>query len=344
MKKLWTAGMAMAIAMAWTNLCDAGAYSNNFSSGIGAASLRGNAVLDSGSIRITPNVSGQIGSFVINNLDPGQVVQTFDASFTLAIGPGSVPPADGVSFSFGPPPPSTYAENGATTGVAISFDLFQNAGESPASPAIRIFVNGVQVAAVQVDPFSAGAFRPVVVHYDSNGLDLTYNSVQLFTNQALPGFGPNSGYQFTFGARTGANSAEQRIDDVSISTTALALGGTPTITVSAFPTTITNEGEEATFTLTISPPSSRQLAVSFMMGGSAAQNSDYVLIGNFNKSGQLIIPSGQSSTTVTLHSLLEEGGDDGPNSSETAVFNLLKGKRYQVGTPNSATVTIQNLR
>lgn len=218
-KNAWTLAFAAALSFGWTNLCYAGAYSNDFSASVGAASLRGNAVLDSGSVRLTENLNSEIGSLVINNLDPGQVVQSFDASFTLAIGPGSAPPADGVSFSFGPPPPSTYGENGTATGVAIAFDLFQNAGESPPSPAIRVFVNGVQLTAASVDAFSAGAFRPVTAHYDADGFDLSYNSVTLFNNLTLPGFSPATGFQFTFGARTGSSRAEQRIDDVSIGTT-----------------------------------------------------------------------------------------------------------------------------
>jgi hypothetical protein len=227
--KPWFATTAAALAIASSGTCFAGAYSNNFSSSVGAASLRGTAVLDSGSVRLTENLLVQEGSLVINNLDGGRIVQAFDASFTLAIGPTSVPPADGVSFSFGPPPAGTYGESGAPTGVVVTFDLYDN-GESPTPPVIRIVVNGTQVAAQQVTLDSGGAFRPVTVHYDASGLDVNYNSGAItFNNVALPGFDPDIGFQFTFGGRTGGASAEQRIDDISITTTAVVPAPIPTL-------------------------------------------------------------------------------------------------------------------
>lgn len=221
--------VAAALAVGTGGVCHAGAYSNDFSSGVGAASLRGSAVLDSGSVRLTPNSLDQEGSLVIDNLDPGRVVRGFDASFTLAMGPAGVTLADGVSFSFGPPPAGTYGESGAPTGLVVTFDLWDN-GESPTPPVIRVVVNGTQVAAQQVTLDSGGAFLPVTLHYDASGLDLNYNSGAVtFNNVALPGFAPPSYYQFTFGGRTGSVSAEQRIDDVSITTSSAAPAPVPTL-------------------------------------------------------------------------------------------------------------------
>jgi hypothetical protein len=122
-------------------------------------------------------------------------------------------------------------------------------------------------------------------------------------------------------------------------TAATCLAG-PTITVSVTPTTISNVGEDAIFTLTLSSPASRKIAVNFVLTGTAQQGSDYLLTGNFNQSGQIVIPSGQSSAMVTLHSY----DDDSPIKSETAIFNLLGGDRYHVGRPNHATLTIENDR
>ena len=110
------------------------------------------------------------------------------------------------------------------------------------------------------------------------------------------------------------------------------------VSVSISPSTITNEGEEATITLTISPPPSRNIAVNLIMTGSAALGSDYVLIGDFNKAGQVLIAAGQSTSTITLHSLYD---DDGA-FNETAVANIIGGKRYRVGSPSHAQVTIEN--
>lgn len=202
----------------------AGSYNNDFSSGVGAASLRESAVLDSGSVRLTPNVTNNIGSLVVNDLDPGSVVTSFDAAFTLAIGPGSDPPADGVSFSFGAPPPGTdaFGESGTWSGLAVVFDIFNN-GENPTPPVIRVLWNGVQVAAEQGTLFNGGTFQPVTIHYDSNGLDVDFNSGGIVMTDVVLTGSPESGFRFTFGARTGSLSAEQRIDDVDIFTKATAV-------------------------------------------------------------------------------------------------------------------------
>ena len=110
------------------------------------------------------------------------------------------------------------------------------------------------------------------------------------------------------------------------------------VSVSASPSTITNEGEETTITLTVSPPPSRNIAVNLIMTGTAALGSDYVLIGDFNKAGQVVIAAGQSTSTITLHSLYDDDG----RSNETAVCNIIGGKRYRVGSPSHAQVKIEN--
>jgi len=110
------------------------------------------------------------------------------------------------------------------------------------------------------------------------------------------------------------------------------------VSVSISPSTITNEGEESTITLTVSPPPSRNIAVNLIMTGTAALGGDYVLIGDFNRAGQVIIPAGQSTSTITLHSLYDDDG----RFNETAIANIVGGRRYRVGSPSHAQVTIEN--
>jgi hypothetical protein len=110
------------------------------------------------------------------------------------------------------------------------------------------------------------------------------------------------------------------------------------VSVSVSPSTITNEGDESSVTLTVSPPASRPINVNLVLTGTAALGSDFVLIGNFNRSHQVVIPAGQPTATVTLHSIYD---DDGA-FNEFVVFNVIGGKRYRVGSPSHAQVTIEN--
>jgi hypothetical protein len=113
-----------------------------------------------------------------------------------------------------------------------------------------------------------------------------------------------------------------------------------TLSVTASPSTITNAGDEATFTITVSPPSPINLSVNFVMSGTAKLGRDYALVGDFNRYAQIQIAAGHATTTVTLHAFYD---DDKPGSHETAIFNLFAGPKYRVGTPSSAQVTIQNV-
>src|SRR4051812_44511240 len=89
-----------------------------------------------------------------------------------------------------------------------------------------------------------------------------------------------------------------------------SFAGGPRISVSVSPTHVTNEGEEATFTFTLSAPSSRKIAMDFLLSGAATLGNDYILIGKFNKLGQLVIPAHQTSVTVTLHTLVQDIEND----------------------------------
>lgn len=126
---------------------------------------------------------------------------------------------------------------------------------------------------------------------------------------------------------------------VVAATTSFASG--PSISVSVAPDQITNEGEEAVFTFTLSSPSSRTLFFNLALGGTAVPGRDYSLIGNFNKNDQLVIMPGQTIGTLTLHTFVDE--PEG-RAQESAIVFLLHGKRYSVGSPDHAKVAIENLR
>ena len=218
------AGVAAGVLLAvCASSARGGQYFADFNDGnVGAALLFGSAGVDNGSLRLTQNLESQQGSMVIDNLDAGQAIQSFTANFSLAIGPNTATPADGISFNFGVPPAGSFGEAGFGTGLVVALDIYQNndppPAESPPSPEVRVRVNGVQVFSADGQATTGGQFIPAVVRYDASGLDLTFGGSPVFTDVPLPGFTPQAGYQFGFGARTGGLSAEQRIDSVNITT------------------------------------------------------------------------------------------------------------------------------
>jgi hypothetical protein len=78
------------------------------------------------------------------------------------------------------------------------------------------------------------------------------------------------------------------------------------VSVSASPTQITDEGQEAIFTIHASPAPLSRIAVDFVMTGTAILGRDYALSGNFSH-GQIVIEPGTTSTPITLHSFDGDG-------------------------------------
>ena len=62
--------------------------------------------------------------------------------------------------------------------------------------------------------------RNVSIHWDYDGLDMTYNGQTISTNLPTPGFAPSSGNTFCFTASTAGGAQDTYLDDVLIATTA----------------------------------------------------------------------------------------------------------------------------
>lgn len=204
-----------------TTTLRAGSYVNDLSTNIGAAQLAGSATLDSASLLLTPDAVGQKGSIQIDDLDPGEAITGFAATFSLQLGPGSSPsPADGASFAFGAmiPPDESFGELGPETGheLVVSFDTFDGVG-FPSG--INIYVNNVLYQTNATNPYTGGNFVLVSVNYSlTDGLSVLFDGNSIYTNLAIEGFTPEAGDQFGFGARTGGSTEEHRVKDVDIST------------------------------------------------------------------------------------------------------------------------------
>jgi hypothetical protein len=110
---------------------------------------------------------------------------------------------------------------------------------------------------------------------------------------------------------------------------------TPTITISTS-SAVVNEGQSADFTIspsTVNP--SEPVTVNYSMSGKAMYGTDYTLSGIF---GQITIPPGASTATVTLNALT----DNHREKNEKATMTLLAGTGYNLPRNKKASLTIAN--
>ncbi|HYG33620.1 MAG TPA: immunoglobulin domain-containing protein, partial [Clostridia bacterium] len=238
----------------------AGTYNNSFdSSTITGATPNGTGtyngatwlpVVQDGKLMLTPNVGSIYGSLILNDLDAGFPVESFNAQFQLRFGPGSGDAADGFAFVFGPDlgQNSTFGEDGpGGTSLCVAFDIYNNGGAE--APAIDVRVGSTQIAhhpMTKADMVTS-KLEDVVIQLKRNAtLTVLYKGQTIFTNVYLPGWSASYGL-FGFGARTGGESCEMDIDNVSITT--VKAPATPVVpTITAQPKSITvAEGNRATF-------------------------------------------------------------------------------------------------
>ncbi len=197
----------------------ANAYDNNFNTDA-VATLRGSAVLDAGTLRLTNGTGGQTGAAVLDGVAawPGQT--GFGAAFDLnmAYGPGGTL-ADGMSFAVGDLGTGAFGENGPATAhnLSVAFDTYDNGVGQSGAQGMRIVVNGSMVAYSNVNPFTSGNnVRVEVTYTPASGVSVKFNGSNIFTNVAVPGFTLQAGDSFGFGARTGAYTQTSRVDNVTI--------------------------------------------------------------------------------------------------------------------------------
>ncbi|MBV9463346.1 MAG: hypothetical protein JO317_03870 [Verrucomicrobiae bacterium] len=105
----------------------------------------------------------------------------------------------------------------------------------------------------------------------------------------------------------------------------------PTVTLKANWMNASEDGNQGQFTFTRTGSTSAPLSVHYSVGGSATNGVDYQTC-----SGWCTIPSGASSATVTIIPI----ADSIVENNESVVFTLASNSAYQIGSANSATVTI----
>ena len=262
----------------------------------------------SGYISVTDAVNSQLGSILLGELDPNSAVSGFTATLKVRIGGGTVggQPADGFSFSFanlddpaviGPEP---VGEEGATTGLAISMDTYDNGGEGPAMDVVldgvlvgRAKANGAGVAG------SSTLEGPVAKDAQGRALDLSTGdvfedlTVQLKPDGALTviwkgfavfkdyptGYRPRAG-QFIIGGRTGGVNENNWIDNLNITTTTAPATG-PYVSASNPPQwCCAGAGPTVTFTVTDGTTALDRGSVAMTFDGSPASPTLKPKVGN----------------------------------------------------------------
>ncbi|HNQ88888.1 MAG TPA: immunoglobulin domain-containing protein [Verrucomicrobiota bacterium] len=213
----------------------AGSYTSDFSDVYQPGyNLTGSAYMDGTQLILTENVPSQTGTYILDDLDEYNPIESFIVQFKLQMGPGTSPPADGAAFCFGPDinAGSNFAEEGAGSGIIVTFDTYVNADMGETSPHIEVKYGGASVA---LAPFTipqmvTSQYEDVRIELKRNGtLSVTYKGSPVFTDVVLPGFFPTQG-QFAIGARAGGLSAQHSVDDLSVTTVLQGAEIAPTIT------------------------------------------------------------------------------------------------------------------
>jgi hypothetical protein len=180
---------------------------------------------DSSSVVLTGAATGQNGTFILPDQDGGEKVKSLLARFEVRVRQWSNPPADGWSFSWAPDLPATlFGEEGAGSGLRVSFDSYDNNDgfPRPEAPALTVYWKGVQVADVPLniaELLTAEDWVPVLVYVSSGGrLTIQYRGLALVTDLQLASYAGFAGAKFGWAARTGLFFAEHSVRRIELGT------------------------------------------------------------------------------------------------------------------------------
>ncbi len=233
-----------------------------------------------GVLHLTDALNGEAGSFTINDFNTSKAVDGFTAAWSMRVGGGSNPPADGFSFNWATDLPDNPTggpgggvEDGVGTGLSIAFDIFDNGGGEGPSIDVRWKGNLVAQTKVPLEFLRGGdEFREVLVRLTTSGtVDVAYNGTVVHHDVALPGFNALGGARFGLSARTGGLNENQWVDNLAIQTHLYA--GPVTIITQPVGKTVV-PGKEVTYTVVVNDPS----RASYQWQTKAAGAADFTAI------------------------------------------------------------------
>jgi hypothetical protein len=125
--------------------------------------------------------------------------------------------------------------------------------------------------------------------------------------------------------------AAYSVGSPSAATLNIADNDRPTVTIAATDASASESGDTGTFTITRTGPTTASLRVTFVVGGTASNGTDYAAIAS-----PVFIPAGSSTLTLTV-----APADDGvAESNENVDITLTPNTSVVVGSPNVARVVI----
>ena len=212
---------------------------------------------------LTDNTAGEQSGITTPDFDATQNIESFTASFWLQIGPGMSPPADGVSFNFGPDVYSgaAFTEEGVSVpgspDLVVEFDTYNNGATTVGgvyyaaeAPALDIKYAGTKVGLVPLPlaQMENSEFQNVSIQVTRAGkVSVVYQGQVIYTNFWIAGWTPTYGL-FNISGRCGGQAEWAAVSDLTINTVLQAATPTaPTILKSPASVTV-NEGTANTFT------------------------------------------------------------------------------------------------
>lgn len=191
-------------------------YSNDFSGDAGSATLIGGTAVSGGLLVLTEEINSQNNWAQIDG--GGSLSGSFRAEFDLLIeDQGASLKADGVSFQVGNDVNTGgSAEESQTTGLALTFDTWDNGGDDVINE-VALWFNGVKVTSTTM-PLHTETPVSVVVEVNGSTVTVSYDGGVLFDGVDVGGTIPADA-DFYFGARTGGAADFHAVDNVTITDT-----------------------------------------------------------------------------------------------------------------------------
>ena len=114
-------------------------------------------------------------------------------------------------------------------------------------------------------------------------------------------------------------------------TLTIAASDPPTVSFASASQTVQEGSGTSNVTVNLSPAPATDITLSYTVDGTATSGSDYTAL-----SGTLSVPKDATTATIPV-AIIDDGANEG---AETVVLTLATGSGYEVGSPDTHTLTI----